>query len=206
MKIELLSIARCRGRPRQFDRNEALNIAVRLFWEHGYEATSIHKLACAMGIRPASLYAAFNDKADLFREALGRYQASVSFVENCLKLTPTKKAISSLLLEAANHFTDQETPSGCLIVLSGISFDRQSSPEIEKILTEKRAGFEKLLFNRLERGLSEGDLDVNTDLHALARYLVMIFQGLAVAAREGKTKLELEQSAVLALRGWSGVN
>ncbi len=160
----------------------------------------------ASNIRPASLYAAFNDKADLFREALGRYQASVSFVENCLTLTPTKKAISSLLLEAANHFTDKETPSGCLIVLSGISFDRQSSPEIEKILTEKRAGFEKLLFNRLERGLSEGDLDVNTDLHALARYLVMIFQGLAVAAREGKTKLELEQSAVLALRGWSGVN
>ena len=203
MKIELLSLVRCRGRPRQFDRDEALDIAVRLFWEHGYEATSVNKLACAMGIRPASLYAAFNDKADLFREALGRYQAMVSFVDSCLKLAPTERAISSLLFEAANHFTDKGTPSGCLIVLSGISFDRQSSPEIEKILTEKRAGFENLLLSRLERGRSEGDIDVNTDLHAVARYLIMIFQGLAVAAREGKTKKELEQSVAFALKGWS---
>ena len=202
MKFGPLSMAKCRGRPRAFDRDLALDTAVRLFWDRGYEATSISELAAAMGIRSASLYAAFGDKAGLFQEALSRYQTQVAFVTPCLELSPTRAAIEALFKESIKHFTNKSAPSGCMMVLSGLSCDRQGSPEIDRILTEKRKGFEQLLLARLKRGQQEGDVGAVTNIHSLARYLVMTFQGLAIAARDGQSASQLTASAELALHGW----
>src|SRR6478609_6768993 len=69
------SVSKVRGRPRSFDREAALERAMLLFWEHGYEATSLSQLTSAMGITPPSLYAAFGDKQALFLEAVDRYIA-----------------------------------------------------------------------------------------------------------------------------------
>src|SRR5712692_5869572 len=63
-----------RGRPREFDREAALERAIDVFWRHGYEATSVSDLTAAMGVNPPSLYAAFGDKEKLFLEAVERYQ------------------------------------------------------------------------------------------------------------------------------------
>ena len=64
-----------RGRPLTFDRNQALRKAVELFWERGYEGTSLKDLSEAMGIASASIYAAFGSKEELFREAMHLYTA-----------------------------------------------------------------------------------------------------------------------------------
>jgi TetR/AcrR family transcriptional regulator, copper-responsive repressor len=194
--------AKCRGRPRTFDRDAAVDAAVRLFWERGYEATSISDLAAAMGIRSASLYAAFGDKARLFGEAVGRYQALSDYVIRALALAPTRLAISSLLTEAARHFTTGTAPTGCLVVLSGLSSDRAASPEVHKMLAAQRVAFEAIVRARLERGRAEGDVAAGADLDALARYVVMIFQGLAVAARQGQAREDLDKVATYALEGW----
>ena len=66
------SEAKARGRPRSFDRDAALEIAMRLFWQHGYEATSLAQLTAAIGISAPSLYAAFGDKEAIFMRCLAR--------------------------------------------------------------------------------------------------------------------------------------
>src|SRR6266702_5721205 len=68
--------AKPRGRPREFDREAALEQAIDVFWRHGYEATSVSDLTAAMGINPPSLYAAFGDKEKLFLEAVERYRSN----------------------------------------------------------------------------------------------------------------------------------
>src|SRR3954468_13291061 len=80
-----------RGRPRTFDRDAALAEATRLFWERGYEATSVSELTEAMGIRPGSLYAAFGDKGSLFKEVVHAYGRSPAgaFVGAALQEEPT---------------------------------------------------------------------------------------------------------------------
>src|SRR5882724_123285 len=104
-----------RGRPRSFDRTEALDKALTLFWRWGYEGTSIAALVEAMGITPPSLYTAFGSKEALFLEAVDRYNATDgAFAMRALTAGGTaREAIARLLTDAATAFTLPETGRGC---------------------------------------------------------------------------------------------
>ncbi|TDE28361.1 TetR/AcrR family transcriptional regulator, partial [Actinomadura sp. 6K520] len=102
-----------RGRPRTFDRDTALAQATRLFWERGYEATSVGELTNAMSIRPASLYAAFGDKKSLFKEVVEAYGRSPAgaFMGEALANEPTAhRAFTRILHEAATIYSDPTHP------------------------------------------------------------------------------------------------
>ena len=98
---------RPRGRPLSFDRDAALEQAMHVFWERGYEAASIADLTAAMGITPPSLYTAFGDKEKLFLEAIERYALGPgSAGPRALQEEPTARgAIERWLLEAADELT-----------------------------------------------------------------------------------------------------
>src|SRR5690606_6207018 len=70
------------GRPWSFDRQDAIETAMRLFWRHGYEGVSISDLTKEIGVAPPSLYAAFGSKAGLYREALERYEANFGAIDS----------------------------------------------------------------------------------------------------------------------------
>src|SRR5579863_1793195 len=111
--------SRPRGRPRGFDRDDVLDRAMRLFWERGYEATSVSELTEAMGITPPTLYSFFGDKKRLFLEAVDRYQSGPGcFATKALtEETTAERSIRRLLLEAVNSFSNPKGPKGCLVVL-----------------------------------------------------------------------------------------
>src|SRR5579859_6849696 len=106
---------RPRGRPRAFDREAALGLARRTFWQLGYEGASIADLTAAMGITPQSLYAAFHSKADLYHEALAQYLAGAgAFSARALEEEPTTHAaFVRLLKEAAHAYARTDQPHGC---------------------------------------------------------------------------------------------
>ena len=181
-----------RGRPREFDRDQALERALRLFWSRGYEATSISDLTQAMDITPPSLYGAFGDKKRLFLEAVERYEQDAGcFARKALTNEPTAElAIRRLLLDAAKSFTDPKNPKGCLIVLGATNCAIEST-DIFEALAKRRRLAENAVRARIATGQKAGELSDNADVDALTGMVTATLYGLAIKARDGAPRARL---------------
>jgi len=190
------------GRPRAFDRDQALDQALHVFWQNGYEGTSIADLTEAMGINPPSLYAAFGNKETLFREALDRYEARRDEIMAEAFAVPTaREAMTRLLEGTADRLSDKGKPRGCLMV-QGALCGGEECETVKRDLASRRAGGEALIRERLKRAKREGDLPDDADPAALARFVSAVLQGMSVQASGGATRKELRAIAEMALRAW----
>lgn len=190
------------GRPRTFCKNEALDRALQVFWRKGFEGASICDLTEAMGINPPSLYAAFGNKEQLFRQALDRYTTvNAERRTQALSAPTAREVVTAIFQEVATKLTDPANPAGCLYV-QGIAGVGEHASCIRDMLNAKRADSELQLCERLERAQAEGDLPDDADPAALARYVATITQGMAVQAAGGASRQDLERVAELAMRAW----
>ncbi|WP_229803708.1 TetR/AcrR family transcriptional regulator [Planobispora rosea] len=195
-----------RGRPRSFDRDAALAAATRLFWERGYEATSVGELTEAMGIRPGSLYAAFGDKAGLFREVVHAYGRSPvgAFIGRALSEEPTAyRAFARILREAAAIYPDPSHPAGCLTISAATNVTVQDTG-IAVFLRDLRNANLAAFRDRLREAQREGELPAGADPRALAGYFAAVVQGMSQRSRDGAGPAELTEIAELALTVWPG--
>ena len=191
-----------RGRPREFDADQALDRALEVFWRKGYEGASISELTEAMGINRPSLYAAFGNKEALFRKALDRYaQGPAAYTREALD-EPTARAVAEhILYGAADALTDPHMPHGCLGVQGALSCG-DAAASIREELCSRRAAWEDALQGRLERAKLEGDLVGTANCSDLAQYLATVAQGMAVQAAGGATRRQLYKIALMALKAW----
>lgn len=190
------------GRPRNFDKNEALDRALEIFWRKGFEGASICDLTEAMCISPPSLYAAFGNKESLFRQALDRYtETRGAVIRESLAAPSARDGIAALLHGSARALTDKCNPAGCLLV-QGISGAGEHASCIRDMLNAKRAASEKDIRERLRRAKAEGELPDDADPAGLSRYFSTVMQGMAVQAAGGASRKELERVAETALRAW----
>jgi AcrR family transcriptional regulator len=191
-----------RGRPRNFDRDAALEAAMIVFWKKGYSAASMTDLCAAMGIASPSLYAAFGSKEQLYAEAIARYgELGGCQINGILEKAPTARlAVETFLIWAADVLTAANTPSGCMVVLSSVA--SEDFPALGKIVCEGRQKMITLLQARLDRGIGEGDLSAGTDTAALARFYITLHQGMSIQARDGATREDLTATATRAMAAW----
>ena len=192
-----------RGRTRAFDRDEALDRAVAVFWEHGYDATSIALLTEAMGIGAPSLYAAFGDKRALFDEALDRYLRTYgAFTARALAEEPTaREAVERLLREAAAAYTGAGHPPGCLLITAATNCT-PGSAGVKARLRDLRAQGHLALEQKIAAAVQAGELPAGTDARALATFCAATLQGMCAQARDGATRSDLAAIAAAALRAW----
>lgn len=192
------------GRPRSFDTDKALERALRVFWQKGYEGTSLADLTKAMGINRPSLYAAFGDKEALFRKALDRYvDGPAAYVREALQ-EPTARAVLERLLQGAiNLNTSPRNPGGCLMVQGALVCGEAADP-IRQELISLRATGEAALRQRLKRAKSDGDLPADSNPADLARYVTTVIYGMAVQAAGGASRDALQRVIQTALRAWPG--
>lgn len=195
-----------RGRPRSFDRQKALESAMAVFWDRGYQAASMSDLTEAMGINPPSLYAAFGSKEELYREAIAHYTATESDeIVAPLRQAPTARAaVEGYLVASARTFTRPGRPPGCMIVLAAVNAVGVGE-ETSRILREMRAASVTMIEERLERAMAEGELPASLDLHAVASYYVTVQQGMSIQARDGASRPLLEAIADGAMAAWDGL-
>jgi AcrR family transcriptional regulator len=194
-----------RGRPLSFDRDAALDRAMHVFWEHGYEAASISELTSAMGITPPSLYTAFGDKEHLFLEAIERYgKGPGGFGQRALQEEPTAHAaIQRLLEEAATELTQNCHPLGCMLVMATTNCSI-AAEHVQTALAKRRALGVSNMVSRIQRGIDEGELPGDVDACALANFYATVYQGMSMQAKDGASKESLMQSVDMAMRSWPG--
>ncbi|WP_424891099.1 TetR/AcrR family transcriptional regulator [Streptomyces sp. XH2] len=192
-----------RGRPRSFDRETALEQAMRAFWEHGYDAVSIADLTRAMDIKAPSLYAAFGDKRTLFEEAVEAYVRGYAvFTVKSLAEAPTARAaVDRLLHEAAVSHTLPGLPRGCLLISAATNCTEQSS-DVAEALKERRNEGIALIERRITADVAAGVLPPETDARGLAVYTGAVLQGMSQQARDGADRATLEAVADFAMRAW----
>ena len=183
------------GRPRKFDVDEALDRAVLVFWQLGYERTTLTNLCEAMNINRPSLYAAFGTKEQLFHRALDRYANGPHAYEAEMLTHPTHDRLLALGL------TGIDTPHGCLAVLGATTHPNTESP-VARALIDARAAGEDAVRERFVRAQEDGDLPADADPAELAAYIRTVIYGMTVKAAGGATREELERVVQLAMRGW----
>lgn len=183
-----------RGRPRAFDRDMALDRAVRLFWRKGYEATSVRDLSAELGIGQPSLYNAFGGKRALFEEAVAVYEREYGgFIDAALDEEPTsERAMRRILTEAPGRYTRRGLPRGCLVTSGDAgTHDGDVRASMSRIRAEKT----NQLRRKIAADVTAGQLPEDTDAAGLAGLVMAVLAGLVQRARDGATRRELEHIA-----------
>lgn len=188
------------GRPIAFDKDAALDKAMRLFWERGYEGTAMADLSQAMGIHPSSIYAAFGDKQALFALAAKRYvDRPAQYMTKALEQPTFREFMLAAFDNTVEFLGAKDHPSSCFTLTGAISCGADTEPA-KLLMKEMRLENEAAIKSRLlkARRASEFPKDENVDDYT--RYLSSLLSGLAVQAANGSTKAELKRTAELALR------
>lgn len=190
-----------RGRPRTFDEAAALQIARDLFWERGYDGTSMKDLVEALGVTPPSIYAAFGSKDGLYDRVLDCYAESFGkdLLADFFDCPDLRLAVRNLMLTWARLLAAPAHPRGCMISVGMISHAPDNA-RIAKDLAARRRATKGLFLSRLTEGKDQLPEGMEPDV--LANYLAMAIAGLSVLARDGATTAELTAVAELALTIW----
>ena len=192
-----------RGRPREFDTEEALAKALRVFWERGFQATSITDLTEATGVARTGLYAAFGDKESLFLLALDRYMAlAYTDCAEMLEDEPdARRAVEAHLLRMADGVTKPGNAHSCMLM----NTVQESAVLSSKVGERVRQLYLRILGavqRRLQRAKVEGQLGSDEDTDLLARFLQGQVIVLSVLARNGVQRDVLVAMVKKAMRAW----
>ena len=183
------------ARTREFDERQALVSAMLVFWEKGYEGTSIHDLEDAMGLRRTSIYNAFGNKRQLFNRILECYKESVMsalFME--MDSAPDiREGLRRLLNGALDIHFDTDNPGGCLVVLSVLEsgqHDKESSDSLAQTIQDLRTGLQQ----RLKKAKQAGELSAGLDVSATATTIASTMMGMMVLGKAHFSRAALNKT------------
>jgi AcrR family transcriptional regulator len=192
-----------RGRPRSFDRDQALDAAMRVFWAKGFGGTSMADLTAAMGIASPSLYAAFGSKEALYQEAVDHYDALYGDAYWGTLAGPgtARDQIETVLRRAVVAFTAGDRPAGCMIMM-GCSQSNDLSPAVADALRCKQTGAVDGMEARLRRAVEEGELPAGIDTRAIADFYAAVHRGLSLTVKTGVGAEVLDSIVTSAMAAW----
>jgi AcrR family transcriptional regulator len=188
------------GRPISFDKDAALEAAMLLFWQRGFEGTSMADLTQAMGLNPSSIYAAFGDKHSLFSLAVKRYlNTRAQYATEALEEPTLEKTIRALFDNTVAFLTTPGHPPTCMTLAGAMGCSVDAAPARD-LMTAVRRQNEAALKERFLQARKNGELSKDINVDDYTRYLSSILAGLSIQAANGSTKAELKRTAQMALR------
>ncbi|WP_407316026.1 TetR/AcrR family transcriptional regulator [Pseudomonas sp. nanlin1] len=197
------------GRPRTFDRDVAITQAMHVFWQHGYDATSLSQLKASIGggITAPSFYAAFGSKQALFEEVMQRYLQTHGRVTDALFDTrlPPRQAIELTLRRSAKMQCETDHPKGCLVALGLLSACSAESAAISAPLAQARAINRAGIVACVERAIASGELPPSVVADALATVFDSFMLGISVLARDGVPLEKIDAAVTHVMAAWDGL-
>ncbi|MEV5889432.1 TetR/AcrR family transcriptional regulator [Nonomuraea fuscirosea] len=186
------------ARPRKFEETQAVEAAMRAFWDAGYEATSTQDLCAATGLGRSSIYNTFASKHDLFEKALRHYtdERNARLAELMAGDGPVREKIRTVLWWAVDP--DPADPAGCLVVNALVEL-APHDPRIAELLSRDTDRRIELVRTAIEAARLRGEIDAGKDPLALAHFVTATVNGLRVSARGGTGRAVLESIANVAL-------
>ena len=194
------------GRPRNFDRDQAVDQALHLFWQHGYDATSLAQLKAGLGggISAPSFYAAFGSKEALFDECVQRYLSTYARVTECLwdeTLLP-RQAIETALRQSARMQCEDGHPKGCMVALGVMSAPSPENARVAHALTQSRLRTRAGIVACVERAIRAGQLPQHTQAPVLATVFDSFLQGVSILARDNVPHAVIDAAIDQLLMAW----
>ncbi|PAZ09663.1 TetR family transcriptional regulator [Streptomyces sp. SA15] len=188
------------ARTKEFDPDAALQSALELFWQRGYEATSMSDLVEHLGIGRASIYATFGSKHELYLKALDRYQAQLpDLLRELSQPGPVLPAVRALVRRYADEAAGEEQRRcGCFITNTAAELaphDPAAARQVERNWDQ----METVLHSALVRARAQGELPADRDPLTLARMLLVLLQGLKVVGKASADPARVRDAAEQAL-------
>lgn len=190
------------GRPRTFDRQRAVEQAMHLFWEQGYEITSLSQLKSLIGggISAPSFYAAFGSKEALYAEAVQCYMDTFARVTDCLwddDISP-REAVELALRRSTKMQCESGHPKGCMVALGIMSAPTPEHAHVAKPLTASRSRTLQGFVRCVERGIATGELSEAADARSMGIAFNSFLLGVSISARDG-VKISVFNAAITEL-------
>ncbi len=183
------------GRIKQFDERQALMSAMLVFWDKGYEASSVQDIEEATGLNRTSLYNAFGNKRAIFDRVMSCYKESVMsalFAE--LDGAPDiREGIRRLLNGALDIHFDEDNPGGCLVVLSILEsgqHDEQSQASMQQTIHDLKSALQA----RLSKAKKSGELSKDLDAGSTATTITTTMAGMMVMGKANFTRTALKKT------------
>jgi TetR/AcrR family transcriptional regulator, transcriptional repressor for nem operon len=172
------------SRVKEFDPDEVLDRALALFWERGYEATSVADLVERLGIGRASLYATFGTKRDLYLKSLDRYcrTRSPDPVEVLSQPGPVLPAVRRVVELYAEQAAQDQARRGCMVINAAVE-TAAGDPAVARLVGRSWQAIEVALIGALTRARAQGELAEDRDPRALAQFLLVLLQGIRVVGK-----------------------
>ncbi|AKD57421.1 TetR/AcrR family transcriptional regulator [Spirosoma radiotolerans] len=172
------------ARTKDFDQQDVLQKAVCLFWEKGYNGTSMQDLVDGLGISRSSLYDTFGDKYQLYLKALNLYKQQYESQVNKLtgQATSAKAAIQKLLEMVVDELLTDQQRKGCFTVNAGIELANQDS-QVSQLVRETEQQLEQAFIGIIRQGQENGEIGKEKDAQALARFLNNTIKGIQVSVK-----------------------
>lgn len=194
------------GRPRNFDREQAVEQALHLFWQHGYDATSLAQLKAGLGggISAPSFYAAFGSKEALFEECVQRYLSTYAQVTECLwdETLPPRQAIETALRQSVRMQCEDGHPKGCMVALGVMSAPSPENARVANALTQSRLRTRAGIVACVERAVREGQLPEAIEAAVMATVFDSFLQGVSILARDNVPHAILDAAISQLLVTW----
>lgn len=189
-----------KGRPRGFDEEQAIDSAMRVFWEKSYEGATMADLTKATGLNRSSIHAAFGSKEGLFLKVVERYwEGPLSHIPKALAEQALPGVVEALIRGTVNFLSTRGNPKGCLSI-HGALVCGTNGERVMQIVAERRKTTESMIKKRIQQAQREGELRGEVNAADYARYIAAIINGLVVQSLNGANRAELTRLADMALQ------
>jgi AcrR family transcriptional regulator len=189
-----------KGRPRGFDEEQAIDSAMRIFWEKSYEGATMADLTEATGLNRSSIHAAFGSKEGLFLKVVKRYwEGPLRYIPKALAEPTLPRVVEALIRGAVNFLSTPGNPKGCLAI-HGALVCGTSGERVMQTMAEWRKTTVNMIKKRIQQGQREGELRGEVNAADYARYIAATMTGLVVQSLNGANRAELTRLADMTLQ------